>query len=486
MGGTDHERRPVPATRQRYAMLTIIVLSYLMLIVDASIVITALPNISRELGFSPTGLAWVTNAYSLAMGGLLLLGARAGDILGRRHMFIWGLAVFTLASLAIGLAPSAGWLVAGRVVQGVGGAVLGPSTLALLSAGFQDEPMRSRALAIYSSITGLGTSLGLVLGGVITDLLSWRWAFLINIPIGVGLLLTTRRFITETERHTGKFDLAGAISSTFGMTALVYGLIRSAEEGWADPATLASLAAGVMLLVALVRHERTAPQPIMPLRLFASRERSGAYLARLLFVGAMMGFWFFVSQFLQDVRGMNPMQTGLAFLPMTLASFAIAFVVPRMSRRLGDAPMLIGGLITVMLGMFWLSRMTAASGYLLGMALPMVLVGFGQGAATIRLTTAGIAGVEARDTGAASGLVSTAVGLGNAFGLSVLIAVSAHVTAPDAVGLIVARTETALGSGSGLIALALVVSVLWISRRPLAAHEEEPTAPSLVDLEPLG
>lgn len=475
----------MPSNRPRYALLTIIVLSYLMLIVDASIVITALPSISRELGFSPTGLAWVTNAYSLAMGGLLLLGARAGDILGRRSMFIVGLAVFTGASLAIGLAPSAGWLVAGRVVQGVGGAVLGPSTLALLSAGFPDEPMRSKALAIYSSITGLGTSLGLVLGGVITDLLSWRWAFLINIPIGMALLLTTRRFIVETERHTGKFDLIGAVTSTFGMSALVYGLIRSAEDGWTDPATIGSLLIGIALLVTLVLHERTALQPIMPLRLFASRERSGAYLARLLFVGAMMGFWFFVSQFLQDVRGMNPMQTGIAFLPMTLASFVIAFVVPKLSRRYGDAPMLIGGLTTVMLGMFWLSRMDAASGYLLGIALPMVLVGFGQGAATIRLTTAGIAGVEPRDTGAASGLVSTAVGLGNAFGLSVLIAVSAHVAAPDAISLIVARTETALASGSALIAIALVVSVFWISRHPLARHEEESTEPSLVDLEPL-
>lgn len=475
----------MPSNPVRYALLSVVVLSFLMLVVDASIVITALPSISRELGFSPAGLAWVTNAYSLSMGGLLLLGARAGDILGRRRMFIVGLAVFTSASLAIGLAPSAGWLVVGRVVQGIGGAVLGPSTLALLSAGFPDEPMRSRALAIYSSITGLGTSLGLVLGGVITDLLSWRWAFLLNIPIGVGLLLVAPRLIAESERHTGRFDVTGAITSTFGMTALVYGLIRSAENGWHDPGTLPSLGAGVLLLVTLVLHERTAPQPIMPLRLFASRERSGAYLARLLFVGAMMGFWFFVSQFLQDVRGMNPMQTGIAFLPMTLASFAIAFVVPKLSRRFGNAPMLTGGLITVMVGMFWLSRMDAASGYLIGIALPMVLVGFGQGAATIRLTTAGIAGVEPRDTGAASGLVSTAVGLGNAFGLSVLIAVSAHVAASDAVGLIVARTETALASGSALIALALVVSVFWISRHPLARHEEEPSEPSLVALEPL-
>jgi MFS family permease len=239
-------RHPATASRPT-AVLIIILVSYLMLVLDISIVITALPKIHDGLGFSATGLSWVQNAYTLAFGGLLLLGARAGDILGRRRMFVAGLALFTAASLAIGLAQSPAWLIGARAFQGVGAAVLAPSTLALLSTNFPEGPQRTRAVAYYGAVAGIGASTGLVLGGILADLLSWRVGFFLNLPIGIALMLAARRYLTETDRRAGELDLAGALSSTFGMTTLVYGIVRSATAGWSDPVTIAALTAGVLL-----------------------------------------------------------------------------------------------------------------------------------------------------------------------------------------------------------------------------------------------
>src|SRR3954468_14243964 len=300
---------------RKLPVLVIILASYLMIVLDISITITALPKIHQALDFSAAELSWVQTAYTLAFGGLLLLGARAGDILGRRRMFVYGIALFTVASLLVGAAQSAGWLIAARALQGAGAAVLAPSTLSLLQTAFAAGPERTRAVAYYGAVAGIGASLGLVLGGVVTDLISWRVGFFINVPIGIAMVLAAPRFLPETERRSGRLDVPGAIGSTLGMTALVYGLVRAAEDGWGAPMPLAALAAGVLLLAAFVANERRAPQPIMPLRLFANRERSGAYAARLLFLGGMAPFWFFTTQWLQSVAGYSPVQAGLAFMP---------------------------------------------------------------------------------------------------------------------------------------------------------------------------
>ncbi|WP_197347141.1 MFS transporter, partial [Ralstonia pseudosolanacearum] len=299
-------------------VLAIIVASYLMIVVDISIVITGLPRIQASLGFSAAQLSWATNAYTLAFGGLLLLGARAGDIMGRRRMFILGLSVFTLASLAVGAAPSATWLLAARAIQGAGAAVLAPSTLALLSTHFAEGPARTRALSMYAAAAGVGATLGLVLGGLFADLVSWRAGFFINLPIGLLLIIAARRHISETPKHPGHFDLGGAVSSTLGMTALVYGLVRAADAGWGDTFAQAALIGAALMAAAFVWIERHVRQPILPLRVLASRERAGAYLARMLFLGGAVGFWFFSTQFLQGVLHLRPLQAGLAFLPVTL------------------------------------------------------------------------------------------------------------------------------------------------------------------------
>ena len=450
------------------AMLVLILAGYLMIVLDIAIAITALPEIHTSLGFSDTGLSWVQNAYMLAFGGLLLLGARSGDILGRRRMFIVGIALFTVASLGVAMAPSAVWLVAARALQGVGGAILAPSTLTLLTANFPEGRERTRAVAYYGAVAGVGASLGLVLGGVLTTWISWRVAFLINVPIGIAMMLAAPRYLAESDRRPGRFDLVGAISSTLGMTALVYGIVNSATAGWGDPVTLTALITGVILLAFFVLNEWRAEQPIMPLRLFASRERTGAYAARILFLGAMLGFWFFITQFLQVVDNFSPLEAGLAFFPMTVANFVVAVTVPQLTRRFGNPRVLAGGLAITLVGMFWLSRISADIPYISGIALPMILIGAGQGASLGPLTASGIAGVTKEDAGAASGLVNVAHQLGGSLGLGILVTVfaTAGSSTMDPSALLAVRVAASLTAGTLMLALALVIVIVLIVRLP--------------------
>lgn len=448
------------------SVLAIILVSYLMIVLDISIVITALPKLQLGLGFSATGLSWVQNAYTLAYGGVLLLGARMGDVLGRRRMFIIGVALFSVASLTVGLAQTAAWLITARVLQGVGAAVLAPSTLALLTASFSEGPERTRAIAYYGAVAGIGASLGLVLGGILTDWISWRVGFFVNVPIGIIMMFAAPRYLMETEHREGQFDMAGAVSSTVGMTALVYGIVHSADSGWSDLVTLGALVAGVVLLVLFVVIERNAAQPIMPLRLFASRERSGAYVARILFLGAMMGFWFFITQFLQAVRHYSPLEAGLAFLPMTINNFIIAVNVPKLTKRFGNPLLLAAGIAVTLIGMGWLSRLTADVSYITGIALPMILIGIGQGASLGPLTASGIARVAPQDAGVASGLVNVAHQLGGSLGLGILVTIFAAAASAvkDDRALLTHRISTSLVAGTAMLALALVVVIVFILR----------------------
>jgi len=451
---------------RKNAVLAIILASYLMIVLDISITITALPRIHSSLGFSATGLSWVQNAYTLAFGGLLLLGARAGDILGRRRMFIVGIALFTAASLAVGVARSAGWLIAARALQGAGAAILAPSTLALLQTSFTDAQERTRAVAYYGAVAGVGASLGLVLGGFLTDVISWRVGFFINVPIGIAMAVVAPRFLPETERHGGQFDFAGAVTSTVGMTALVYGIVRAADTGWGDSVTVAIIAFGVGLLALFVFNEWRARQPIMPLRLFESRERSGAYAARILFLGGMLGFWFFLTQYLQGVSNFSPLAAGIAFLPMTIANFIVAVAVPKFTRRFGNGRLLAAGLAITLVGMAWLSRLSADTAYLTGIAMPMVLIGAGQGASLGPLTASGIAGVRGEDAGAASGLVNVAHQLGGSLGLGILVTVAASAGSQGlgANDLLADRVSAALAGSTVMLTLALAVVLTLIVR----------------------
>jgi EmrB/QacA subfamily drug resistance transporter len=390
-----------------------------------TVIITALPDIHRALHFSSTGLSWVQNAYTLAFGGLLLLGARAGDIVGRRRAFVIGIALFTFASLMAGLAQSASWLLAARGVQGVGAAIAAPSTLALLQITFSEGPERTRAVGAYSAVSGGGGSIGLVVGGMLTSWISWRWGLFINVPIGIVLICLAPRYLPETERRPGHFDMTGAVTSTLGMTALVYGFVRAASSGWGHQITVVSFLASAVLLSAFVVTERRAEQPITPLHLFASRQRSGAYVARMLLVSGMFAMFFFMTQFFQGVMGYSPLEAGLAFLPVTGVMFGVVRLVPRILPYIGTTRLLAGGVFVALIGMAWLSQLSPTSPFFPQIVVPMSLLGIGIGSALVPLTGAGIEGVEPEDAGAASGLVNVAQQLGGSLGLAILITVFA-------------------------------------------------------------
>lgn len=441
----------------RNAILSIIVLTYVMIVLDISIVLTALPRMQAGLGFTDAGLSWVSTAYTLFFGGFLLLGARAGDIFGRKRMFLIGLGVFAAASLVIGLAQDAGTLIAARAVQGIGAAILAPSALALLQVTFPAGEERTRAISLYAAGAGVSASAGLVLGGILADMISWRAGFFLNIPVALAMGLAAIRFLPETERQNVALDIPGAVTSTLGIGGLVYGMIRSATA-W-DGVTVASLAFGAVLVALFLGLQSRTRHPLIPLHLFASRERSGAYAARALFLGANVSFYFFMAQYLQEVLGLSATATGLAFLPTTVINFIAALAVPRLMARFGRGPVLVLSLLTSLIGFAGLSQITEGSGLWLGIILPMAVLGFGQGAALAPLTSSGIAGVEHRDAGAASGLVNVAHQIGSSLGLAVLVSVASTATgAAD-------RAAAAMAGGTVLIALTLAVSVIFILGR---------------------
>ena len=457
---TEHEA--AASARQRTAVLFVVLASYFMIVLDISIVITGLPDIKESLGFSATGLSWVQNAYTLFFGGLLMLGARLGDLIGRRRVFLAGLTLFTLASLLIGLAQVPEWMLAGRALQGVGAALLAPSTLALLSTHFPEGAERQRALAYYAATAGVGASLGLVLGGVFADLVG----FFMNVPLGIALLIAAGRCLSETEQRSGTFDLAGAIISILGMGALVYGIVRSANTGWTDPLTLKTVASGALLLVVFILNERFVSQPILPLRLFADRERSGAYIARMLFLGAMVSFFFFTTQFMQGVLGFSPLEAGIGFLPMTIPTFAASVAVPWLTRRLGNSMVLAGALASSTLGMLWLSSANADASFILHVAGPMLLIGLGNGAALGPLTVSGVARVASEDAGAASGLVNVSHQLGGTLGLSALVVVFAS-SGSTILGVresLADQISAALTGSTVMLAAAFLVTLMMVIR----------------------
>lgn len=454
-------------------VLSIILASYFIIILDVSVVITGLPKILAELHFSSTSLSWVQSAYTLTFGGFLLLGARAGDILGRKKMYLTGLSIFILTSLMISMAHTPEVMLSARAIQGIGAAILAPSTLALLSTNFADGQERSRAMAYYSSIAGLGATVGLVAGGVFADLLSWRVGFFINVPLGLLLFFTAWKSLNETEKHTGKFDLTGAVTSTIGMSALVFGIVNSATDGWTGAATLTAIITGLILLLLFVRNERSAPQPIMPLRLLAHRVRAGAYISRIFYLGGMVGFFFFITQYLQLVKGFTPFAAGIAFMPMTLVNFIAAIQAQRLSRKWGNARLLSYGLMITFAGIFCLTYISADTNYVTGIALPMILIGIGQGLAFAPMTVFGVHEVDPKDTGAASGLVNVAHQMGNSLGLGILVVIfeTSVCSTVDTPALLAQRIANTMTMSSLMILCSFLAVIILIARKPKVADE---------------
>lgn len=480
-------------------VLAVIVITQLMVILDGTVVTIAMPRIQEALDFSPSSLSWIQNAYALAFGGLLLLGARAGDLLGRRRVFIAGVGIFTLASLLGGLAPSAELLLAARVLQGVGGAIAAPAALTLLMLTFREGPERLKALGLYSLVSSGGASIGLVVGGMLTNWVSWRWGLFINVPIGIGLVFAARHYLAETPAQAGKFDVTGALTSTLGITALVYGFIRVGEAGWTAPEVLVAFAIGVVLLGVFAVVERRATHPITPLRLFADRDRVAAYLTMLLVVGTMFGMFFFLTQYLQGVLGFSPLAAGLAFLPMTSLLFTASRTVPRLIGRIGSGKLMITGAVSVVAGMLWLTQVAVDSTYAAAVVGPLVLFGLGAGMIFIPLTGRALAGVLPDDAGAASGLLNVLQQVGGALGLGILVTVfgtasrtsAEHTVSTNPVQQARQVLTDGVGAaftGSAVFAILMLVAVVvavrpWV-RRPAATEQSELTTESAPTAEP--
>ncbi|WP_228975691.1 MFS transporter [Streptomyces sp. DH12] len=401
--------------------LLVIASCQLMVVLDITIVNIALPQIQRSLDFSTTGLSWVVNAYTLAFGGLLLLGGRAGDILGRRRVFMVGVALFVLASLLGGLAQESWQLLAARALQGLGGAIASPTALALISTTFSEGPERNRAFGVFAAVSAGGGAIGLLAGGMLVEWLDWRWVLFVNVPIGLLILTAAPRWIRESEKLPGRFDLAGALTSTLGMVLLVYGFIRAAQEGWSDPLTLASFGAALVILTAFVLLERRSRQPITPLHMFTDRNRAGTYGMMLSLAAAIFGMFFFLTLFVQNVLGFGPLKAGLAFLPVSAVIAVGAGIASQLLPRYGPKPFMVTGALLAAVGLGWLTLTDVDSTYAGSILGPMLVLSLGMGMQFVSLTLMALSGVAQRETGAASGLLNATQQVGGSLGLSILV-----------------------------------------------------------------
>jgi EmrB/QacA subfamily drug resistance transporter len=428
--------------------LVLIATAQLMVVLDGTIVNVALPHIQRALGFSGTGLEWVVNAYAITFGGLLLLGGRAGDILGRRRVFIFGLLLFSAASLLAGLATSQWWLLTARAVQGAGGAVIAPTALALISTNFPQGAERNRAFSVYAAMAGAGAAAGLVLGGVLTSYASWRWVFFVNVPIGILMAAAAPRVLTESPRRPGRIDWTGAVTGCGGVALLVYGLSKAATGAdgvshWGDAQVIASLTASVVLLASFVLIELRSSHPLLPMRILRDRNRTGSYLIMLCIATGLFGLFFFLTLFIQTVLGYSPIRAGIAFLPFAVGVVAASTLASPLVARIGPRPLILAGAAMVAGGTFWFSRLTEHAGYASHLIGPMLVSSFGLGLVFVPLALVSLHNVAEQDTGVASSLLNTAQQVGGAVGLALLGTVAWTAVANSV------RTQVAAAANAG-------------------------------------
>jgi EmrB/QacA subfamily drug resistance transporter len=412
-------------SRQLAAALVVISAAQLMVVLDATIVAVALPSIQRALHFSTANLQWIVTAYTLTFGGLLLLGGRLGDVFGRRRMFVFGLVVFSLASLAGGLATTSGFLIAARAVQGIGAAIAAPTALALIGDTFPEGPARTRATGVYAAMSGAGGAIGLLLGGILTDFASWRWVLFVNVPIGALVVAVAPRVLKRTAPRGGKLDIPGAILATGGMTALVYGLVRAPANGWANPVTIIALAGGAVLLVAFAIIEIRSDHPMLPPRLLKNRNRSASYLVMLGITGPIFAVSFFLTLLLQTVMGFSPLRTGFAFLPFAAGVAATSQVVAKLIPRVHPRVFVTLGPLLSAIALIWLSRIDVQSTYGNAVLGPLLVLALGLGFSFVPLVLGATSGVQTADMGAASAVLNTAQQVGGSLGLAVLVTVAA-------------------------------------------------------------
>jgi EmrB/QacA subfamily drug resistance transporter len=462
-----------------WAALAVCCLAQFMVVLDISIVNVALPQMKSGLHLSPGGQQWVINAYTLTFAGLLMLGGRAADLFGRRRVFLLGLGLFTGFSLLGGMAQNGAWLIAARALQGTAGAVLAPATLSLLTTTFTAPAARRRALGAWSATAASGAAIGVLAGGVLTDLLDWRWVLFVNVPIGIALLAGAAWTLTEsraggTARH---LDVPGAVTVTAGMALIIYAIVGTDTHPWASAHTISILAAGIAMLGTFVLIEaRLAEHPLVPLGVFRQRSLTAANGVSFVIGASILSLFFFLSLYLQQVNGYTPLRAGLAFLPVGLAILSTALLAARLVARIGARRQLVIGLLLAAAGLAWMTRLAPGEGYWPGVFLPGLLAGAGFGLSIVPATIGGTAGVPPQQAGLASGLLNTTRQVGGAIGLAVAATVAAAVHAQSAAPHAVASALTtgydrAFGIGAavlvaGALAALLLPGELGLAQRP--------------------
>ena len=468
------------AKDRRWLALVLLAAAQFVVVLDASIVNVALPSIGSALDFSQDDLSWVVNAYVLTFGGFLLLGGRMADLLGRRRLFMAGLVLFALASLAGGLAQTEGALIAARAVQGLGAALLSPAALSILTTTFTEGAERNKALGVWGAVAGSGGAAGVLLGGMLTEWAGWEWVLWVNVPIGIAAAAIAPVLIAESRADADgrRFDALGALSVTAGLSAMVYAFVDANQAGWGSTQTIGLLALAAVLIGAFVAIELRSRQPLVPFRIFRSRTLTGANVAGLLLGMSLFSMFFFVSLYMQQVLGYDALDAGLAYLPLAITIIISAGVASTLATRIGFKPVLIVGMLLVAGGLVWFAQVSVDGGYLTDILGPELLAAAGLGFAFVPVTIAAVAGVSDQDSGLASGLINTSQQVGGALGLAILAAVA------NAAGTATPHTLTegfqnAFLVGAGIAVLGAVLAAVLIrgaDAQELAEAEPAPAA----------
>jgi EmrB/QacA subfamily drug resistance transporter len=463
------------ALDKRWIALALLCVAQFVVVLDASIVNVALPTIGKALDFSESNLPWVVNAYVLTFGGFLLLGGRLADLLGRRRVFMAGLIVFALASLAGGLATSSGQLIVARAVQGLGAATLSPAALSIVATTFRDGAERNKALGIWGAVAGSGGAAGVLLGGVLTEALGWEWVLWVNVPIGIVAAAIAPSLIAETraEDEIRHFDVAGAVTITVGLSALVFGLVDANEVGWGSAQTIVTLIGSALLLAAFVVIERRSRAPLVPFSIFRVRTITGANVVGLLVGASLFSMFFFISLYMQQVLDYSPIKAGLSYLPLAVSIILSAGIASQLVTKVGFKPILATGMGLIALGLLWFSRIPVDGSFAADILGPSLLAAVGLGFSFVPVTIAAVSGIEDREQGLASGLINTSQQIGGALGLAILAAVSISITGSSHDPAVLTEGfQSAFLVGAGFAILGLIATLLLIRSSDSRAHVE--------------
>jgi EmrB/QacA subfamily drug resistance transporter len=468
------------APERKWLALALLAAAQFVVVLDASIVNVALPSIGRDLQFSQDDLSWVVNAYTLTFGGFLLLGGRMADLIGRRRLFLSGLILFGIASLAGGLATTDVQLIAARAVQGLGAAMLSPAALSLVTVIFSEGAERNKAFGVWGAVAGSGGAVGVLLGGMLTEWAGWEWVLFVNVPIAIVAAALAPRLLPESRNAGARhFDIAGAVSITAGLSILVYALIDATDAGWGSTQTVGLLALSVVLVATFVMIERSSKAPLMPFPgIFRIRTISGINLTALFIAMALFSMFFFISLYMQQVLGFDALEAGLAYLPLAVGIIISAGLASQLTTRFGFKPVLIAGLVLTAGGLVWFSQVSPGGSYVGDVLFPSLLAAVGLGFAFVPMTIAAVSGVEPHEAGLASGLINTSQQIGGALGLAILATIANSRTddvAASGNALPVALTEgfqSAFIVGAGFAVLGALLAAFLISGRASREHAE--------------